>query len=301
MYKTLTLIISFLIFSNIIIYGQSITDQLNKLPPTLVERAPEFDIEKKFDFSFDSINNLLIIQEIHRKPDTKEIHFYQTIYEIPLSDLAIGSFRVAKDPYDDSKLVLKIGTVKDRASIIYYSIGTEEVILIQTQGEINLGSWNYSEDLKNEINNTLKALIELVPNKSYETNIFVKTGEVGGYKYLSERVTFPSATVNNKVLNDDYYYSSSLKSPTFYSGTNNEYSSNLKFGKDLKTELIRNNIQIGKSPVLIHIDENGILKSLFVMNLSNEENRKLDLSKFSNFSPGNDGSGNLKTKYLFFY
>lgn len=287
------------LFFNLKSNAQTIVDNLNSLPSTQIEKAPVFDIEKKYFFSLDSINMLLIIQEIHRKPDSKELHFDQMIYEIPLNDLSIGSYRVVKKDNNKSLLKFKIGTVRNKSSIIRYWLRDNNVVLIESLGILTMGAWDYSEKLEKELSNIVKSIISVTPNKSYETNIFIKSGIKNYWKYKAESVTMFGGDVINKVLNDGYYYNSSIKNPALYSNTKSLNRSNLKLINEIKQELKKNNIvEFGRTPVLIQVDKVGNIESIFIANLSNDQNKAFDISNFSSFSPGNDGEENLKARII---
>jgi len=275
--------------------GQNFLEKLNALPPSIVVRAPEFDIEKKFIFSIDSINKVLIIQELRRSPDTKEFNIDQIVYEISLNDLSAGSFRVSKNPADKTLLKFKIGTINNKLSIIQYFLRYDEVVLIQKQDIIELGPWHYSEQLDSAFRKIIPMIGANLSDKSYSTNLFREPRIV--FKYYTDRVVGIHSIDSFKAFKDGYYYAASLKNPPSYSKKDN--SSNERLLRNIKSEIKRIDIpRQERNPVFIRIDSNGELESIYFPDLSMADNKKIELKNFDHFYPGNDSVANVKSKLL---
>lgn len=288
-----------IILASMSVSGQSIVDRLNSLPPTQKERAPDFDIEKKYYFNFDSLNLRLVIEEVHQRPSDKKRHFYSFLYEIPLADLSAGSFSVANKDGGVNELKLKLGTVKGKVSIAEYWLQYEDIVLVSESGNLSLGPWDYSDNLENELLAIIKIIASNTPNKSYETNLHVKPVDKGGWRYKSEAVTMLGDRVTQKELNGGYYFNHSIENPAYYSKTKNPAQSISMLSSDIGKELRRNNIKITQqTPVIITVDKQGNMESIFIVGLTNDQNKLIDIGRFLPFTPGDDGSGSLKTKEI---
>jgi len=295
MTKAIILTLTFFSLFNAHLIGQNFLDRLNALPPSIVVKAPEFDVDKKFVFSIDSLNKVLIVQELSRKPDTREFNIIQIIYEIPLNDLSAGSFRAAKDPDNQTLFNFKIGTIKNKQSIIQYWLSYDEVILIKTQDLLSIGNWLYSEQLESELRKIIPMIAEKLSDKSYSTNLFHPGKSV--VKYHTSSVVGIKKVDSVKPYDDGYYYAASLKNPPSYS--KNNPSSNGKLLRNIKTELKRDGIELQKrNPVFIRVDANGAIESIFFPDLSMAENKKIELKNFEHLIPGNDSISSVKSKFL---
>ncbi len=290
--KSKALLITMIILASMSVSGQSIVDRLNSLPPTQKERAPDFDIEKKYYFNFDSLNLRLVIEEVHQRPSDKKRHFYSFLYEIPLADLSAGSFSVANKDGGVNELKLKLGTVKGKVSIAEYWLQYEDIVLVSESGNLSLGPWDYSDNLENELLAIIKIIASNTPNKSYETNLHVKPVDKGGWRYKSEAVTMLGDRVTQKELNGGYYFNHSIENPAYYSKTKNPAQSISMLSSDIGKELRRNNIKITQqTPVIITVDKQGNMESIFIVGLTNDQNKLIDIGRFLPFTPGDDGSG----------
>lgn len=276
-------------------FGQELLNRLNSLPPTTVQRAPEFDVEKKYIFSIDSINNLLFVQDFGRKPDSREEHPIQTIFEIPLSDLNVGSFLVSKGS-TNIELSLSIGTTNNKTSIIQYWLRNDQIVAIMAHDVLRLGTWIYTDMLELELLKISKQFADMIPNKSGQTKF---SGMKSIYKYASEKAIAIGQKDTVKELNSGYYYVSSLKNPSYYADKKDFESSNIKLLRDLKTELKKvTDISSGPDPVFVNVSNTGTIESIFFLNQTSNVNRKIDLNSLKTFNPGNDGAQNIRSKIL---
>lgn len=295
MNKGFILIITSFFLFNSHSFGQKFLDRLNALSPSIVVKAPIFDVDQKFIFSIDSLNNVLIIQDIRRNPETKEFSIDQIIYEIPLNDLSAGSFRAAKDPDDKTIFNLKIGTVNNKLSIIQYFLRYHEVVAINILDILQLGSWPYSEQLESDFKEIIPLFTENLNDKSYLTNFFRPVKSL--YKYYTNRVIAIGLRDSVKEFKDGYYYASSLTNPPGYS--KNGISPNSRLLKNIKSELKRNDIPIKKrNPVFIRINSNGTVESIYLPDLSLIDNQKIVTKNIDQLIPGNDFGVNVKSKML---
>ena len=270
-----------IILASMSVSGQSIVDRLNSLPPTQKERAPDFDIEKKYYFNFDSLNLRLVIEEVHQRPSDKKRHFYSFLYEIPLADLSAGSFSVANKDGGVNELKLKLGTVKGKVSIAEHWLQYEDIVLVSESGNLSLGPWDYSDNLENELLAIIKIIASNTPNKSYETNLHVKPVDKGGWRYKSEAVTMLGDRVTQKELNGGYYFNHSIENAAYYSKTKNPAQSISMLSSDIGKELRRNNIKITQqTPVIITVDKQGNMESIFIVGLTNDQNKLIDIGRF---------------------
>lgn len=277
-------------------FSQDLLNRLNNLPPTLIHKAPVFDVEKKYIFSVDSVHKLMYIQDYGRKPNSRVAHFNQIIYEIPLADLSAGSFLISRDIDNSDLLKFNIGTSNNRTSIVQYFIANDDVVAVLVQDFITLGKWDYTAQLESELNKIIQLFIERIPDKTKSTKF---TGIKSMHKYSSGRVTAIGLKDTTQELNGGYCFLKSLKNPSFYSGKTSFESSGLKLAKDLKTELNKiSDTKKGSGPAFVYINHAGLIESVFFLNLSDGENRKLDLNVLDKFNPGNNGSGNVKSKML---
>lgn len=292
---TISVLLSGIAFTNYC-FGQEFLNRLNRLPPTTVQRAPEFDIEKKYIFSIDSINNLLFVQDFGRKPDSYEEHPIQTIFEIPLADLNKGSFLVSKSSANIEFLSLSIGTTNNKTSIIQYWLRNDQIVAIMAHDFLRLGTWSYTDLLESELIGISKLFMEIIPNKSGLTKF---SGMRTIYKYASEKAIAIGQKDTVKELNSGYYYVCSLKNPSFYAGKKNFESSNIKLTRDLKAELEKVTDKISSSnPVFVNVGNTGKIESIFFLNQTINENKNIDLNNLRTFNPGNDGAQNVKNKIL---
>ena len=254
-----------------------------------------FDVVKKYVFSIDSINKVLIIQDLRKSPDTKEFHFDQLIYEIPLVDLGAGSFKIAKDADDADLLNFTIGTIHNKLSINWYFLRYDEVVAIQVSDLLGLGQWPYSKQLESDFKSIILMLKAHFNDKANSTK-FDREGRMV-FKYTSSIVTAIGAKDSLKAFTDGYYYPASLESPPYYS--KNQALSDSRLKKDLKSELKRNNIQLGsRAPVFIRVGSNGKIESTYFPDLSFADNKKIDINQFELFNPGKESGGPVKSKYL---
>jgi hypothetical protein len=276
--------------------GQNFIEQFNDLPPTITVRAPVFDVEKKYYIDIDSLHQLIIIQDFRRNPGNKEPHFDQLIYEIPFSELSLGSFRVARDADDKSLINLKIGTVENKTTIIQYFIRDDRVVAIQSQDILELGPWELDEPLEKKLKECIKLLTDKISNKSYNTNLFglIKSS----HKYASDIVTTVGPTDKDKRLSFGYYYAPSLQSPPYYSTTKNSNSSDSKLIKDIKNELKKiNSGSTEITPVFVYISASGQIESLHFCNRQTAQ-ENFDLKQLDTFKAGKEGNTDVKCKLL---
>jgi len=289
------LIIPFLFLFNAHLFGQRFLDKLNALPPSLVEKAPEFDIDKKFIFSIDSTNKVFIIQDIRRNPETKEFNIDQIINEIPLNDLSAGSFKSVRDQYDKSIINLNIGTVNNKLSIIQYFLRYDEVVAINILDILQLGPWRYSEQLESDFKEIIPMVTESMSDKSYSTNYFRPVRNL--YKFNTNRVIAIGIRDSVKAFKDGYYYAAGLTNPPCYS--KDITFSNSRLLKKIKNELKRNDIAIKeRNPVFIRINSNGVVESIYLPDLSLSDNKKIAIKNVDQLNPGNESGVNVKSKIL---
>jgi hypothetical protein len=278
--------------------GQELLDRLNKLPLTVLRRAPEFDVNTKYVFSVDSVHDLLVIQDVRRHPDTRQIHFDQMIYEIPLDDLSAGSFRAAYDPDDKKFYNFTIGTTDNKPTIIQYFLRDDQVVAILSQDILSLGSWNYTGELENELKEIVQLLVSAVPDKSYRTKLMGMANIF--HKFNTARATAIGLRDSVKTLNGEYYYGPALKSPPYYGGAQNIDVSNAKLIRDLKKESkALGLVSESPSPVFVYVADDGKITSIYFPNLSTSGVAHPDVTKFRSFTPGSDGAANVKSKFLF--
>lgn len=295
MNKGNVLIITFFFLFHSHLFGQKFLDRLNALPPSIVVKAPEFDVDKKFIFNIDSLNKVLIIQDIRRNPETKEFNIDQIIYEIPLNDLSVGSFKAVRNPDDKTMINLKIGTVNNKLSIIQYFLRYDEVVAINILDILQLGSWNYSEQFASDFKEIIPKITENLSDKSYSTNFFQPVKSL--YKFYTDRVIAIGLRDSLKEFKDGYYYAASLTNPPCYS--KNITSSNSRLLKNIKTELKRNDIPIkNRHPVFIRINSNGVIESIYLPDLSLADNQKIAINNIDQLNPGNDSGVKVKSKIL---
>lgn len=287
----------FLLLTSGILSGQE-KISFNDLPPTLTYRMPEFDVENKYQVSIDSANQIMIIQDRGRKPDTKQLHFHQLIFEIPLSDLSLGSFRVAKKMDDSTRLRISIGTKKNRPTITSYMVNEDMVATVSAMDVMVLGDWNYSKQLESELKQAVRNFTGTIADQSYETNFYTR-GKFYSTKYTAENVIFTGPKNPDKSLALGYYFGPSLERPPRYEKTKTNANSDFKLLSDIKKELKRLGIsRIEKMPVFININETGQIESLFFPNLSIELNRQFDKRNLASFSPGLNANVAVKCKLL---
>ena len=277
--------------------GQNFVERFNDLPPTVIVRAPEFDVEKKYSVNIDSANKLLIIQDYRRDPKNKQPHFDQLIYEIPLTDLSLGSFRVAKDVADNSLLNLKIGTSANKTTIIGYFLRNDNVVAIQSQDILELGPWTFSDETEKELKEIVNLISINIPDKSYKTNLFSLTKSL--HKYNSEIVQTIGPIDSDKRLSDGYFYALGLDAPPLYSGSKNELASVSKLSKDIRKALktIESSSQ-ASTPTFVYINVSGQIESIYFFGPEIYKSNDIDLSDFDSFSPGKNGTETVKSKFL---
>jgi hypothetical protein len=295
MRKTILIILLSAVLIRFDCKGQDLLTQLYDLPATLIRSAPDFDVEVKYIFNLDSINDVLFVQAFARHPKSKEPHFHQFIYEIPLSELNAGSFLLVRKNVDNPELALKIMTTNSEARIIFYFISFDRLEFVQVCNTVGLGSWNYSAELESDLSGIITLLTERITNKAMSTDFSSNSKSM--FVYQTENVIYDGQVHSDQELNSGYYFAGSLKNPSFYAGKKNLLSSNSALMKDLKSELKRLNVpKKNPIPVCINVDQTGKIESVFFLNQPSAVNRKVNLQNFKTFSPGNNGLQNVKTK-----
>lgn len=297
MKKTSLLLFIVFLHNTIGCLGQDLISKLNDLPPSAIQKAPFFDVEKKYLFSFDSTNNSLFVQALARNPKNLEAHVYQDIFEIPLADINAGSFLLLKKNDSSPKITLQIGTKNNKQSIISYLLIQNQVEMVQVRDVLSIGDWSYTEQLYSEIKDIINLLCDRFSDKSDSTTFSGLPRTV--FKYFTDRIVAVGNLEPDRELNRGYYYVASLQKASFYDGKNNSINSNSALIKDLKTELRRLNGNLAvPTPVMINVDKSGQIESIFYLNQKNDVNRNINLKNFKSFNPGSFDSQNVKSKTL---
>ena len=188
-----------------------------------------------------------------------------------------------------------IGTIHNKLSINWYFLRYEEVVAIQVSDLLGLGQWPYSEQLEADLKNIVQMLKANCTVKSNPTK-FSQEGRMV-FKYTSSIVTAIGPKDSLKAFTDGFYYPASLEVPPYYS--KNQALSDSRLKKDLKSELKRNNLQLGsRTPVFIRVGSNGKIESTYFPDLSLADNKKIDINQFEPFYPGKEAGNPVRTKYL---
>ena len=256
---------------------------LNNLPPTIEVKAPVFNTLKRYYFKVDSVKNNLIIQDLRISKNGK-IHFYQWLYEIPLSELNNNSFKISKDFINETRLQLVISSKNN--SIINYMFQDGKVVTISGVNQIILGNWSFSKDLANLLKNDIETVSNNLPKAASDLNKSKKFSEK--FKYIGNNVQAINAKVDKDLRIGNGYYLGQI--------SNINFNIVKKIKKALKTQNINYSFPL---PIIIYADENGIIESIFIDNKPYEKYCQIDLSNFKPLKPLIFENNNVSAKYIF--
>jgi len=286
MKKEFTLILSIFILLNInTLRGQNIFKNLNNLPTTIEVKAPEFNTVTKYFIKIDKTKKTLFIQDV-RKSKNGKIHFYQWLYEIPLSRLGSDSFRVSKDA--DNKLRILIKTADKSNSILYYMFQDSKVSSIMAVNVIGLGKWPYSKSLFDKLSKIINSISNSLPKKPAVLTSNKSQSKQVYFKYIANNVIRHNALLNKDLSFWDGYYFSQII---------NKKGMNLypQIIRRIKSALKKQNINYKyPTPIIIYTDKKGAVESIFIVNKPTDKYCKIDIRKVKPLKAKNN-----PTKYLF--
>lgn len=253
---------------------------LNNLPPTIEVQTPEFKTQKKYYFKVDSKTNNLVIQDLRSSINGK-VHFYQWVYEIPISTLSNTSFEIKEDFMNEDEVQLVISSKNN--SIISYMFQDGKVITINSMNKVPLGNWSNSKETLKLLNNSVEIILNDLPI-SKNNGSYISKNNQGTFKYIRNNVQAINAKMDEDLTIGNGYYLGEIK---------NINSTVIKKIKNaLKTQKISYNIPL---PIIIYADKIGNIESVFINNQPYEKYCKLELSNFKPIKL----TKNVPTKYIF--
>ncbi len=251
---------------------------LNNLPPTLEVDATEFNTVKKYYFQVDSLQNRLIIQDV-RSSKNGLIHYYQWLYEIPLSSLSSASFRVAKNHFNQARLEI---TTPDNAITTYKFIDSK-VSNINTSSRIVLGDWSNDTPVESELTSMIALISENFSTGNSEVVDLTRLKKPRPSLFRSiEKST--SKTYRDLSATDSFI--SFSKNKTFK-----------PIIKEIK-KLMKSKKSRLPIPVFVYTDDDGAFESIYIHhNLTDAES--LNLSKYTDLVINKTVKQKSAAKYVF--
>ena len=292
----LTLAFSTLTYTTV--FSQSPTELLNSLPPTSEVPAPEFNVENKYIFRIDSINHQLIIVSQPRHPVTKQPHFDQQLFEIPLSQLNAQSLKIQKDEFKDEALSLSITLTEGQNDVIVYWVRDDNIVSIQSQKNVILRPWPNDEQ-------THSRLLEATDSFTSQLTSNTESPEMAAiaaptFKYGTSQVTMIGTKDLDGKLNDGYYLAHALEQPPVYQNSKDLASSIRNLKKIIANQLRKaDRTIVPKTPVFIYVDESGAITSTYAVYEDTEEIRDMPTIVIANFKPGLLHESPVKCKIVF--
>lgn len=283
MRKKIKLLLALTLLININLLISQNFQIFNNFPPTIEVKAPVFNTLKKYYFKVDPKRNNLIIQDL-RISKNGEIHFYQWLYEIPLTQLNKTSFKISKDYINENELQLVISSKNN--SIIRYLFQDGKVITISGVNGIILGNWSYSKDLDNLLKKDIETVSINLPKVASDLNNLKTIPEK--FKYIGNNVQAINAKMDKDLTIGNGYYLGQI--------SNINFNTINKIKNALKSQNINYSFPL---PIIIYADKNGIIESIFIDNKPYEKYCQIDLSNFKPLKPLIFENNNVPAKYVF--
>lgn len=246
------LLFSITLISVNISYSQNKFESLNLLPTTLEVNAPQFNTEKKYIVTIDSLHGSLLIQDL-RRSKKNQIHEYQWLYEIPIDEINTNSFNLSKDNFENDQINFTVKT--NSKPILTFWFENKKISSIMTSHGVILGNWYYSSELKNKLENLLAPIKENLSKVTEESD-----SHGNKFKFINSNVIRRNANLSEdlSISDNGHHFAQIINDQDAI-----KYPKLLKKIKSfLKTENINTTYPI---PVFIYANKSGHVESIILL------------------------------------